>query len=73
MCNLSRVRDGDYCIGQFYWELSDICAIHEPTLSVMDEIWVASEFLAEVYRRRTRIPIAVNMGVQSFHCAASRG
>jgi glycosyltransferase involved in cell wall biosynthesis len=61
MCNLSRMREDDYCIGQFYWELSDICAVHEPTLSFMDEIWVASEFLESVYRRRAGIPV-VNMG-----------
>jgi len=61
MCNLSRIRDKDYFIGQFYWELSDVCAIHEPTLCVMDEIWVASEFLASVYRRRVTVPV-VNMG-----------
>ena len=61
MCNLSRVRENDYFIGQFYWELSDICAIHKPTLSLMNEIWVASEFLANVYRRRVDIPV-VNMG-----------
>jgi len=61
MCNLSRIREDDYCIGQFYWEVSDICAIHEPTVSVMDEIWVASEFLESVYRRRAGIPV-VNMG-----------
>jgi len=61
MCNLSRIREDDYCIGQFYWEVSDICAVHEPTLSLMDEIWVASEFLESVYRRRAGIPV-VNMG-----------
>jgi glycosyltransferase involved in cell wall biosynthesis len=61
MCNLSRIRENDYFIGQFYWELSDVCAIHEPTLSLMNEIWVASEFLASVYRRRVGIPV-VNMG-----------
>jgi len=61
MCNLSRIRENDYLIGQFYWELSDVCAIHAPSLSLMDEIWVASEFLAGVYRRRVGIPV-VNMG-----------
>ena len=61
MCNLSRIRENDYFIGQFYWELSDVCAVHDPTLSLMDEIWVASEFLASVYRRRVSIPV-VNMG-----------
>lgn len=61
LCNVSRIREEDYFIGQFYWELSDVCAIHEPTLRVMDEIWVASEFLASVYRRRVSVPV-VNMG-----------
>ena len=61
MCNLSRVRENDYFIGQFYWELSDICEVHKPTLGLMNEIWVASEFLASVYRRRVDIPV-MNMG-----------
>jgi len=61
MCNLSRIREDDYCIGQFYWEVSDTCAIHAPALDLMDEIWVASEFLESVYRRRAGIPV-VNMG-----------
>jgi glycosyltransferase involved in cell wall biosynthesis len=61
MCNLSRIRENDYFIGQFYWELSDVCAVHDPALSLMDEIWVASEFLVSVYRRRVGIPV-LNMG-----------
>ena len=61
MCNRSRIRENDYFIGQFYWELSDVCAIHQPTLDLMDEIWVASEFLAGVYGHRVSVPV-VNMG-----------
>ncbi len=65
LCNLSRIRENDYFIGQFYWELADICAIHEPSLSVMDEIWVASEFLVSAYRRRVNIPV-LNMGTAAL-------
>lgn len=63
-CNLSRVQPQDYFIGQFFWELPDICRIHEPALELVDEIWVASKFVAGIYRRRTSKPV-VNVGTVS--------
>ncbi len=63
-CNLSRVQPRDYFIGQFFWELPEICRIHEPALDLVDEIWVASEFVAGIYRRRTSKPV-VNVGTVS--------
>jgi len=57
MCNLSRIRENDYLIGQFFWELSDTCAVHEPGLRLMDEIWVSSDFLVNVYQRRVSVPV----------------
>src|SRR5208283_4330741 len=61
MLHLNKIRPGDYLIGQFYWELSDIAQVHECALSLMDEIWVASDYLVEVYSKNTPKPV-INMG-----------
>jgi glycosyltransferase involved in cell wall biosynthesis len=57
--NLSKIAESDYIIGQFYWELSDISSWHECALSLVDELWVASEYLRELYSRRVRVPVIV--------------
>jgi glycosyltransferase involved in cell wall biosynthesis len=60
MCHLAHIdADGGYFIGQFYWELSDTSAVHDCGLSLVDEIWVATKFLREVYRKRTDVPVYV--------------
>jgi glycosyltransferase involved in cell wall biosynthesis len=59
MCHLSSLDDNHYFIGQFYWELSDISTIHESALSIVDEIWVASQYLKEVYEKHVSIPVCV--------------
>jgi glycosyltransferase involved in cell wall biosynthesis len=59
MCCLSTLDSSGYVIGQFYWELSDIVPIHECGLSLVNEIWVASEYLRDVYRRRVSVPVYV--------------
>jgi len=53
LLNASRVKKGDYIVGQFYWELSSISAIHETALALVDEIWVASNYLVDVFSRHT--------------------
>jgi glycosyltransferase involved in cell wall biosynthesis len=58
-CHFSSLHDDCYIIGQFYWELSDTSEIHECGLSLMDELWVASEYLKEVYQRRVAVPVYV--------------
>lgn len=57
----SRIGSEDYLIGSFFWELSDTSQIHDEGLALVDEVWAASEFLVELYRRRTNAPI-INMG-----------
>ena len=57
--HLSSLDDNHYFIGQFYWELSDIGSLHECALSLMDEIWVASQYLKDVYEKHVSIPIHV--------------
>ena len=59
LCHLSSLDESSYLIGQFYWELSDIAAIHECGLSLVNEIWVATEYLRDVYRRRVTVPVYV--------------
>lgn len=61
MLHLDKIRPGDYLIGQFYWELSDIATVHECALSLMDELWVASQYLVEVYSQHFTKPV-INMG-----------
>ena len=59
LCHLSSLDDNHYFIGQFYWELSDIGSLHECALSLMDEIWVASQYLKDVYEKHVSIPVCV--------------
>ena len=59
LSQLSCFDESSYLIGQFYWELSDIAAIHECGLSLVNEIWVATEYLRDVYRRRVTVPVYV--------------
>jgi glycosyltransferase involved in cell wall biosynthesis len=68
MCHLSSLDESAYRIGQFYWELSDIAPIHECGLSLVQEIWVATEYLRDVYRKRVSVPVQV-MG-QAIESAA---
>jgi glycosyltransferase involved in cell wall biosynthesis len=71
MSHLTKVAESDYLIGQFYWELSDIGACHECALSLVDEVWAASEYLKDVYSRRINKPVIV-MG-QAVEAAAAPG
>ncbi len=57
--HLACVESADYLIGQFYWELSDITSTHECGLSLVNEIWVASQYLKDVYARRVSAPVVV--------------
>jgi glycosyltransferase involved in cell wall biosynthesis len=59
MCHLSSLDESAYRIGQFYWELSDTAAIHDCGLSLVHEIWVATEYLRDVYRKRVSVPVYV--------------
>jgi hypothetical protein len=59
LLHLSRLREGDRLIGQFFWELSDIGSTHGCGLSLIDEIWVATEYLKTIYTSRTTVPVFV--------------
>jgi hypothetical protein len=50
---------GRYNIGYFYWELPEITESWSGDLSYYDEIWTASEFNAETFRKYTPHPVTV--------------
>ncbi len=68
--HLTRLNDKDYVIGQFYWELSDIGSAHRCGLSLVDEIWVASEYLRSIYTRVVEVPVIVMGQAVEVHPAA---
>jgi glycosyltransferase involved in cell wall biosynthesis len=61
LLNAARVKPRDYIIGQFYWELSNTSIVHETGLALVDEIWVASSYLSDVFSQHTNKPV-INMG-----------
>ena len=72
LCHLSSLDESSYLIGQFYWELSDIASIHECGLSLVHEIWVATEYLRDVYRKRVTVPVYVMGQAIEAHAPDSR-
>jgi len=50
-------RAGIYGIGYWYWELEHLPGEWTDALGRFDEIWVASEFVAEAVRRSSTIPV----------------
>jgi glycosyltransferase involved in cell wall biosynthesis len=56
------VYKDSYNIGYFFWELTRIPACHHLALTMLDEIWVSSEYNREIYSRYTDIPV-INVGM----------
>ncbi len=55
-----------YNIGFFFWELNRVPPSHHLALTMLDEIWVASEYDREIYSRYTEIPVFnVGMAVEA--------
>jgi len=61
---------GSYRIGYFLWELDVVPRCHELALDLVDEIWVPSEFVKEIYRNATTKAIHV---MPKMVCAISTG
>ena len=59
MNHLARLGGDDYTIGYFAWELSAISSVHECALGLVNEIWVPSRYVKEIYRKRVDLPIYV--------------
>jgi glycosyltransferase involved in cell wall biosynthesis len=52
-------RPGVYRIGYWYWELSDLPAEVVERISLVDEVWAPTRFVAEAYRKRLSVPVRV--------------
>jgi glycosyltransferase involved in cell wall biosynthesis len=59
MSHLARLGGNDTIIGHFAWELSEISSVHECALGLVDEIWVPSRYVKDIYQQRTDLPIFV--------------
>lgn len=53
---------GAYNIAYMHWELDRAPACHHLALDLVDEVWVPSEYCAEIYRKATDTPV-VNVGM----------
>ncbi len=54
--------ENSYNIGYFFWELNKIPNSHLLALEVLDEIWVSSQYVQEMYAAKTHKPV-VNVGM----------
>ena len=54
-----RRRPEDYLIAMWYWELPALPAYMVPEIEQVDEIWVASAFVRDVFLRYTDKPVHV--------------
>ncbi len=57
---------GSYLVAMPYWELNRPSAVHELGLALVDEIWVASSYLAAVFNTE-RVPVA-KIGISYEAC-----
>ncbi|WP_460711819.1 glycosyltransferase family 4 protein [Nocardioides dilutus] len=53
------VRRDRYTVGVWFWELNEFPAAMRPALDLVDEVWVASDFTAEMLRRASDRPVHV--------------
>lgn len=51
------LRPGAYNIGFWFWELESVPEAWRPTIAQVDEIWVASGFVEQAFRRVTDKPV----------------
>lgn len=56
------IFSGAYTIAYVYWELDSPALCHHLALDLVDEIWVSSEYCAEIYRGATTKPVT-NVGM----------
>ena len=54
-----RLFDGRYTVGHWYWEVDPLPESQVTALSHIDELWVASGYLRDVFTRRTSKPVLV--------------
>lgn len=56
------VFEKSYNIGYFFWELNKMPEVHSLALDLLDEIWVSSEYVRNIYVGQTDKPV-VNVGM----------
>jgi len=55
---LRRTRDhGGIAVGYWYWELETTPRMWEPAYDVVDEVWCATQFVADAIARATKKPV----------------
>lgn len=50
---------GRYNVGSWYWETANLPAVLRPAFDSVDELWVASQYLADVFGQYGRVPVKV--------------
>ncbi|MDP8958506.1 MAG: glycosyltransferase family 4 protein [Actinomycetota bacterium] len=50
---------GRFNVGMWFWEAADLPARSRPAFEVMDELWLASSYLADVFGQYGRVPVEV--------------
>ena len=50
-----------YVIGQWFWELEDFPDTYSEAFDIVDEVWVATEFVADAVRRRAPSDVRVEV------------
>lgn len=54
--------ENSYNIGYFFWELNKMPAAHFLALELLDEVWVSSDYVRDIYASQTHKPV-VNVGM----------
>ncbi|MFO0851533.1 MAG: glycosyltransferase family 4 protein [Gemmataceae bacterium] len=52
-------RPGVYRVAYWYWELSDLPADIAARVSLVDEVWAPTRFVADAFRERLAVPVRV--------------
>ncbi|MEM6487046.1 MAG: glycosyltransferase [Pseudomonadota bacterium] len=78
LCHPKIDRQNTHAIGFLLWELEAIPRAHRLALELLDEIWVPSQFLADVYRTSTSTPVhwvgkAIKLPKPKAFCRRSLG
>jgi glycosyltransferase involved in cell wall biosynthesis len=50
---------GRFNVGVWFWEAADLPARSRPAFDVVDELWVASNYLADVFGQYGKVPVKV--------------
>ncbi len=54
---LPESLDGTYRIGMWYWEVEDFPATQRASLGLVDEVWVATDFIRDAIEPHASVPV----------------